>query len=315
MEEHMNKKLPLHTKTHLTNALKQLYISPLERCNLACKICYTAKPTHILTEESLRDFVLRYKKVQELESVLLCGGEVTLLTYMPSFINWLTEQGLYVQIITNGTNLAFLDALTKPSLVNVIVSIDGRQPDHDANRGEGQFAQTIAFLQKAREKGCALDVFTVVSQRNLRDLSAFEKELRELFGLSVHVTYHPRKSRAYLQNHPVSNRVGEVDGFGFLSQKEMNTLAQEHDVFPPPILGCYQFALMSDGMVYACCEGIRPIGKMTDDITVMREKLEQRLHDWFAGAVTAPEKQDTLGCVEPQFLCGMSLSYLHMRKK
>jgi len=63
-------------KQHLNQALKHLYINPLEKCNLRCKMCYTRKTNPILTEKEIIDFVNKYQKTQSLKIITFCGGEV-----------------------------------------------------------------------------------------------------------------------------------------------------------------------------------------------------------------------------------------------
>ena len=41
---------------HISEVLPHLYINPLEKCNLHCKICYTRKTAPVLTEAQIMDF-------------------------------------------------------------------------------------------------------------------------------------------------------------------------------------------------------------------------------------------------------------------
>ena len=106
------------------DALSHLYISPLELCNLSCKICYTKKTPLILQKEDIVDFIRKYKKVRKLETVTFCGGEVFTLNYFTDLVNLLNESGLFIQIISNGT-IDKLSEIHTPNSVNLIVSFDG----------------------------------------------------------------------------------------------------------------------------------------------------------------------------------------------
>lgn len=75
---------------HLDKVLSHLYISPLERCNLRCKICYTRKTKTILTNAAILEFVGRYQKVHPLKTITFCGGEVFTLPYFTELVNKLT---------------------------------------------------------------------------------------------------------------------------------------------------------------------------------------------------------------------------------
>lgn len=121
-------------KTQLDKVLGHLYINPLEKCNLHCKICYTRKTNPILSETEILEFIGRYEKEHKLETITFCGGEVFALKYFPGLINTLSDQGIFSQIITNGT-IDRLTEFTNPNLVNLIVSLDGLPHYHDQNRG------------------------------------------------------------------------------------------------------------------------------------------------------------------------------------
>ncbi len=292
--------LSTRVENHLRSVLSHLYINPLEKCNLACKICYTRKTSPILPKEEILEFIDRYQKLQKLQTVTFCGGEVCALAYFPSLVNTLTARGIFVQMITNGT-IDIVDTFAHPNLINCIVSLDGLPAYHDANRGVGNFEKSIQFLQKAHGNGCHTEVFSILTHQNSGDIDTFEKYLQDTLGHTIAVTYHPRKPPEYLSHHPVSNIVGQVDGFDFLTEDEMCQIVQTKNVFPPKNLGCYQIALVSDGKVYGCCEGITPIGKITDSIDSLFDALRDRLVVW------EREKIHThcLGCSQPDFVCGI----------
>lgn len=284
---------------HFENTLHHLYINPLEKCNLKCKICYTRKTAPILSEEQMLEFIFRYEKTYELQTITFCGGEVFALKFFPGLVNKLVNKGIFVQIITNGT-IDKLEEFVNPNSVNLIVSLDGLEKYHNKNRGDGNFAKSMTFLRKAQELGFHTEIFSIVTKQNMPMVDTFEKYLQKELG-PITITYHPRKPPAYLMHHPVSNIVGEVDGFDFLSKEEMLEVMQTRNVFPPKDLGCYQIAVMSDGKVYGCCEGVTPIGTMNDDITHLGETMKKRIEMW--------ENKNTLhnclGCSQADFMCGI----------
>lgn len=292
--------MKLQTRQHLDQVLHHLYINPLEKCNLKCKICYTRKTNPILSEAQILDFIERYQHHHKLKTITFCGGEVFALTYFPGLINRLNAEGIFTQIITNGT-LDRLSEFTTPNLINLIVSLDGLPAYHDKNRGEGNFAKSLNFLKKAKFLGFHLDIFSIVTKQNLVSIDAFEAYLQTELGFLPLITYHPRKPPLYLQSHPVSNILGETDGFDFLSRAEMLRLMQTRNVFPPKDLGCYQIAVASDGKVYGCCEGTVPLGHMDDPIPTLTGKLAERLEAWEATSPTSA----CLGCSQPDFMCGI----------
>lgn len=289
-----------NVRRHLDQVLRHLYVNPLEKCNLACKICYTRKTSPMLSDAQILEFVRRYRLAQKLDTITFCGGEVFALDYFPSLVNRFTDSGLFIQVITNGT-IDKLDELDIPNGVNLIVSLDGLPQYHNANRGEGNFEKSLTFLKKAKRLGFHVEVFSIVTHQNFSSIDAFESFLTSELGGPVPVTYHPRKPPTYLMHHPESDVWGEMQGFDFLSVKEMMTVMRERTVFPPKHLGCYQIALVSDGRVLGCCEGVIPIGRMSDDVPILLDRLKQRILLW--------EKTNTLekclGCSQPEFMCGI----------
>ena len=279
----------------LAKVLHHLYINPLEKCNLKCKICYTRKTDPILTEESILNFINRYQKAYELQTVTFCGGEVFSLKYFPHLVNTLTQRGIFVQTITNGT----IDRLTEidnPNMNKMIVSIDGLKSYHDKNRGAGNFDKSMKFLKKAQKKGFHTEIFSIVTKQNYPLIDQFEKFMEKHLG-PINITYHPRKPLEYLLNHPVSNIEGTVDEFDYLSKNELMEIIKTKRVFPPKDLGCYQVALASTGKIYGCCEGFRPIGTIDDKIENIFEALKKR--------VGGP----CLGCSQTEFMCGIKKLY------
>ncbi|MFA6532377.1 MAG: radical SAM protein [Patescibacteria group bacterium] len=275
----------------LAKVLHHLYINPLEKCNLKCKICYTRKTDPILSEENILDFIDRYQKAYELQTVTFCGGEVFSLKYFPHLVNVLTQRGIFVQTITNGT----IDRLTEienPNMNKLIVSIDGLKPYHDKNRGVGNFDKSVNFLKKAQKKNFHTEIFSIVTKQNYPLIDRFEKFMKKHLG-PIDITYHPRKPLEYLLNHPVSNIEGTVDEFDYLSKNELIEIIKTRHVFPPKELGCYQVALASTGKIYGCCEGFRPIGTIDDKIENIFEALKKRIGG------------PCLGCSQTEFMCGI----------
>jgi MoaA/NifB/PqqE/SkfB family radical SAM enzyme len=285
---------------HLKKILHHLYINPLEKCNLQCKICYTKKTGDILSKEQIIKFIERYKKVQSLQTVTFCGGEVFTLQYFPDLVNYLTDKSIFIQIITNGT-VDKLDLLDKPNFINLIVSLDGLENYHDKNRGVGNFKKSLKFLKKAQKKGFHIEIFSIVTKQNFTELDKFETFLRKELG-KIDVTYHPRKPTAYLNNHPGSNLKGEENGFDFLGKKELQEIYKTKNVFPPKKLGCYQISLMSTGQILGCCEGFTVLGNIHDPIEELIENLKFRLGLYF----NQNQCKNCLGCVEAGFICGLA---------
>jgi len=249
----------------------------------------------MLSEEKIIQFVEKYQLAHIVESVTFCGGEVFLLPYMTHMINALTNKGLLVQIITNGT-IDKLKEIKSPNSVNCIVSVDGLPSYHDQNRGGGMFNKSITFLKKAKKLGFHTEIFSIVTRQNYPQINQFESYMEKEIQNPVPITYHPRKPMEYLTLHPVSNNKGTINGFDFLEKKEMRELLKTKKTFPPQNFGCYQIAVMSDGKIYGCCEGRVPLGTIHDDVKTLIDRLNNKI---------GKTSDACLGCSDPGFLCGM----------
>lgn len=267
---------------------KHLYISPLEACNLRCQMCYTVKTGTVLKTEEILAFVTRVKEEIDLKSITFCGGEVMILPWFPQMVNQLVDK-YYIQIITNGT-IDRLREFSRPDNINLIVSLDGIPSYHNQNRGQGSWQRSLDWLIKAQKLGFKIEIFSIVTQENALHIDEFEVLLTKQLGELPPITYHPRKPLGYLKNHPWSNRLGEVDNFSFPDLETIESIAKTKKIFPPPKLGCYQLALMSDKHVYGCCEGFTPLGTIKTPIKTLITNLTNQV------------KQE---CAEPCFRCGL----------
>jgi hypothetical protein len=215
--------------------LENLYISPLESCNLNCRYCYTQKTKAILTNRQILSFVKRYQKITPLKSIIFCGGEVFTLKSFPSLVNHLQKIGIFISIITNGT-IDRLPKINDSKNCQLIVSLDGPQKIHDYNRGSGNFAKTQKFISHAHSLGFPVEIFYLVT-----------KDSYPYLKLLPNTTYLP-------------------DRLGSLSPSQLKNLLNNYPTYPSQKFGCHQISLQSDGLVYPCCETSKPIGKISDPI-------------------------------------------------
>ena len=248
----------------------------------------------------ISDFIQKYQKEHQLNVVTFCGGEVFTLKYFPHLVNKLVHNGIFIQVITNGT-IDRLKEFTSPNNVNLIVSIDGLRAYHDANRGVGNFNKSVNFLKKAHRLSFHTEIFSIVTRENFWYIDEFEEKLNQELGFKPRITYHPRKPPSYLLHHPVSNIFGRAKNFNFLTDEQMVKIMKEKNTFPPKNLGCYQIALASDRKVYGCCEGTIPLGKKSDKMSELFHNLEKRIILW----EKTNRLTNCLGCSQPDFMCGI----------
>lgn len=234
--------------------LDNLYISPLEGCNLHCRSCYTTKTNSILSNSQILDFVSRYqnylKKIslvkgisgeaeRDLKSIIFCGGEVLLLPDFPSLVNNLISQHIFITIITNGT-IDRLGEINDPQNYQLLVSFDGPKSIHDHNRGQGNFSKSYKFIEHALSLGFAVEIFYLITKESYPYRDSFD-----IMGLK----------KTYL-----------VDRLGSLTPAQTKTIRHRYPCYPPKHFGCSVLSLQSDGKLYSCCESNQPLASLSDPI-------------------------------------------------
>ena len=152
--------------------LENVYISPLELCNLSCLYCYTKNPKTILSNEQILDFINNYQQITKLKSIIFCGGEVFTLPNFTDLVNKLIDQNIFITIITNGT-IDKLDEIKSPQNCQLIVSFDGPQKIHDHNRGKGNFAISKKFVKKALKLGFRVEIFYLITKDSYPHFKTF----------------------------------------------------------------------------------------------------------------------------------------------
>ncbi len=159
-------------------------------CNLACPWCDTDRARHFSL--SLDDLVKEVGGFRA-RSVILTGGEPTLVGEMPELIAALKAKGYWIAVETNGTNepdwLGFLDyvacspkaefpdrlALTRADEVRVVVS-----------------SETVTdFCKSVRRRIAATDYYVSPCERDgAIDFATAKAVLSELDGWSLSVQLH-----------------------------------------------------------------------------------------------------------------------------
>lgn len=270
----------------IQTALENIYISPLEQCNLHCRLCYTPKTKSQLSNQQILSFLDRYQTKVNLKSVLFCGGEVFLLASFPQLVNKLLQQGIFVTLITNGT----IDRLTEiqdPSNCQLLVSLDGPREIHDQNRGKGHFDQSLAFLRHALSLGFPTEVMFLITQNSYPYRDSFPREINSLVNHHLNFNYITQKANFF---NPQLKESG-------LTPKQIEEIKKNYPSIPSRNFGCFQLSLQSNGLIYGCCESSIPLAKMTDPVETILQNFREAL---------APCQKcgRCHGCCWPDFLCG-----------
>jgi organic radical activating enzyme len=270
------------SQAQIISALENIYISPLESCNLACKYCYTQKTTNILSNQQILDFVDNYQKFLEenfennfpkklnLKSILFCGGEVFNLPDFPALVNTLIQKGIFITIITNGT-IDRLSEIDDPKNCQLLVSLDGPKEIHDANRGLGNFDKSLKYIKHAQKLGFPVEIMFLITKDSYPYKDSFD-----VFGLS----------KTYLTDRRLS-----------LTPDQSLDIKLHYPTYPNSNFGCFQLSLQSDSNITGCCESSISLGKISDDPQIYISNFIKSLSPCF-------KCQKCSGCTDPNFFCG-----------
>lgn len=299
----------------IQSALENIYISPLETCNLNCKLCYTPKTRNVLSNAQILKFIKRYSSfihksyLLNLRSVLFCGGEVFVLKNFPRLINNLLKKGLFITIITNGT-IDHLAKIKDPANCQLLVSFDGPKEVHDANRGQGNFDKSRTFVRHALALGFPVEIMYLVTPSSYPYIS--HPELVE-GSLSLKFNYITLKSKQF--NADLN--------FPSLTSDQILNIKRNYPTVPAKNFGCFQLSLQSNGQIYGCCESPHPLSKISDPIpkiidnftnslsvcsncylSSLRGGIRRGNHNLDCFAKPRNDKPVCNGCCDPDFLCG-----------
>lgn len=257
-------------QAQIINGLENIYISPLEVCNLNCRYCYTKKTKSILSNSQILSFVRRYNRQLvtrncQLKSIIFCGGEVFTLKNFPRLVNKLNSMGIFISIITNGT-IDKLENIRDPKNCQLIVSFDGPEKIHDQNRGIGNFQKSKLFVEHAQKLGFHVEIFYLIT----KDSYAY----RDSFNISD-------ITKTYL-----------TDRLGSLTPKQVINIRQNYPVYPSKDFGCSTLSLQSDGKIYGCCESQKSIASLSDSIKIITNNY-----------LKAVSKNPL--CSDPDYFCGL----------
>ena len=259
----------------LQSALENIYISPLELCNLNCRACYTKKTKNILPNQQILDFIDKYSsylqsKTYDLKSILFCGGEVFTLPNFPDLVNTLIQKDIFITIITNGT-IDCINKIDSPKNCQILVSLDGPKEIHDQNRGPGNFDKTIKFIQHAQQLGFPVEIMFLITKDSYPYKDSFD-----IFGLP----------KTYLTDRKMS-----------LSKDQLLDIKKNYQTFPNKNFGCFQLSLQSSGAITGCCESSLRLGTINDDPATYVANFIKSLSK-------CSSCQKCNGCCDPNYLCG-----------
>ena len=157
-------------------------------CNFRCAYCYVenrvARPDE-LTREEIRSVLLQAKELGA-RKIIILGGEPSIYPHLPEMLAFLADNGLAIEIFTNGSGvtaeLASLLAQKKARVVLKLNSRDAELQDKLAGKkgAHAIIAQALANLRNAGypKNRLFLALSTVICRQNIAELPELRRRLR-----------------------------------------------------------------------------------------------------------------------------------------
>jgi MoaA/NifB/PqqE/SkfB family radical SAM enzyme len=215
------------------------------RCNARCGMCdsWRLKPGSELTPAEVATI---FGKVGKLDVVRITGGEPFLREDLFAIAQAIVKASdpLVVHVTTNGSFPVLVEnfATRLGRRLQVMVSLDGLEEEHDRNRGpEVTFEKAIETVGRMLALGVPVSVnHTVISPRSLDDAAALKDKLAS-YGVDVHVVLaysdsamysiklRGKKATALLSTrYPLHPSLADSDVLGFID-RELAALPAIHD--------------------------------------------------------------------------------------
>ena len=212
----------------------------------------------------------------------LSGGEPTLCSYWPDVARVATDGGVKVNMITNGlrTDRNLIAKAKDAGLVNLGVSLDGLEEQHDSIRGRrGMYPRVMRLLDDCAAERMPIGVITTVGKNNMHSLEAlhdiiaprafvWQVQLAEAMGNQLRQT-HPQIDPADLLHIvPTLARlirkkkieIRTADNIGYFGPFE-SVLRKSRKTPIPCWVGCYggcrHVGIQADGTVKGCLSAAR----------------------------------------------------------
>jgi radical SAM protein with 4Fe4S-binding SPASM domain len=158
-------------------------------CNFRCPYCYVADRTgasNELTREEIKDVILQAKTLGA-RKIIILGGEPTIYPHLAEMLDFLSDQGLEIEMFTNGSGiddtLANKLAEKKVRIALKLNSMDAGLQDRLAGR-EGAHETIHNALETLKRAGYPspklfLALSTIICRQNMEELPEMWTWMRE----------------------------------------------------------------------------------------------------------------------------------------
>lgn len=160
--------------------IESIIIEVTQACNHSCLHCYNywsqdrlpVRSGEALSRAEINEIVTGVQSVSQLKSVAISGGEPLLRKDLSGIVNDLTDKGLKVIIITNGTLITQKRLQNFPeSILFEITLFSSEAKIHDfISQRPGSFNNVIEGIIEAKKRNSGLAIVCVISRQNLKQI-------------------------------------------------------------------------------------------------------------------------------------------------
>ncbi len=170
-------------KCRLLNVYKPLVVLfyVTDRCNLKCRYCvgnWSGRKINDFSTDQIKHIV---DQCQALGTVhfTIHGGEILLRKDTKEIVDYIKGKGLYVNLVTNGILLP--DKIDEIKEVDSLcISLDGREENHDFNRGKGSFKTAMKAIRVAKVRNLNFVVHAALTNRSVGDIEYLCQQAKEI---------------------------------------------------------------------------------------------------------------------------------------
>lgn len=174
------------------------YFNITYTCNSNCLFCYSHNTIHSgyahneISKEEIIGY-LRSNNIQEVDRVIINGGEPFLHYEIMEILSSLLEFGCEVLVYTNGRCLKNLDFSFMTEKYRFVIPIHGYKSLHDEiTRCLGSFEAMVASMQYLSSFKCKVDIKVILNPYMISSIDHFNRTLKEIdalpFNNAVHIT-------------------------------------------------------------------------------------------------------------------------------
>lgn len=154
------------------------------KCNMNCDICLCGGGQEIEGELNTHEALNLCGQIADMgvKRVVLTGGEPLVRDDWDIIATKLTESGVGVQLVTNGSMVDsdMVRRMKKAGINRVTVSVDGTEEVHDQIRTRGSFSKCKSAVIELNHTDIPVFIATTVTNDNYDNLPALKEELKQM---------------------------------------------------------------------------------------------------------------------------------------